>query len=157
MGKYGIMKVPNRKSGKTGVSPVIATILLVAITVVLAATLYISIGNMTSQTSTNLLAGSLTYSEELSDPAHGNATFTLTLNTPGRCLVDDLGLKILDKKGNLVNSADITEIVHIASDDNHVKGGDHIVIEYPNHDIHRYQVILYIRGYQGTIEGDVPS
>ncbi len=51
------MKAYIRKEKEEGVSPVIATILMVAITVVLAATLYLMVGNMgtgtTDQTSGN--------------------------------------------------------------------------------------------------------
>ncbi len=46
------------KTGKnTAVSPIIASILMVAITVVLAAVLYVMISNMTTQSSPTLIAG----------------------------------------------------------------------------------------------------
>ena len=51
------MKRLRERRNKEGVSPIIASILMVAITVVLAAVLYVMISNMTTQASPNLIAG----------------------------------------------------------------------------------------------------
>ena len=137
-------------------SPVIATILMVAITVVLAATLYLMVGNMNQNSDSDLLAANLSYDEQFSNPALGNATFVLTMSTPQRASVGDLSMTVLDNTGNIVNDANIT-ITHITSDSEHVSGGDHIVITYPGHDIHGYQIIMSVSGYTGTATGNVPS
>lgn len=139
-------------------SPVIATILMVAITVVLAATLYLMVGNMNEASNSKLLAASLTYSEDFSDAANGNATFIVSISSPQRASMGDLRIKVLDDQGNLVNSSGLNITVkHIVSDSDHLTGGDHILITYPTHDIHGYQIILYVIDYTGTAEGRVPS
>ncbi len=139
-----------------GVSPVIATILMVAITVVLAATLYLMVGNMNESSNSNLLAANLSYSEDFSNPANGTATFVLTMSTPQRANIGDLSITLLDNNGNIINDAS-TNVTHVVSDGDHIEGGDHIVINYQGHDIHGYQVIISISGYTGTATGTVPS
>ncbi len=150
------MKVNIEKRKEVGVSPVIATILMVAITVVLAATLYIMVGNMNNNNNSKLIAANLTYMEDFSDPANGNATFILSMSSPNRANIGDITIKVLDSNGNLVNGANIT-IIHIVSDDDHLTSGDHIQILYSGHDIHGYQVILSVTGYTGTASGEVPQ
>ena len=152
------MKASVMKKKENGVSPVIATILMVAITVVLAATLYIMVGNMNSQSNTNLLAGSLTYEEYFSNPKNGTATFILSMSTPQRASLGDLMIKVLNANGSIINDANIS-IEHIVSenDQTHIIGGDHIKIVYAGHDIHGYQIIMSVSGYTGTITGNIPS
>ena len=150
------MKAYIRKEKEEGVSPVIATILMVAITVVLAATLYLMVGNMGTGGDTPV-AGSLTYVSSVSDPAKGNATFEVVLNTPDNPKIGDVNIKVLDDKGNVVNTITPT-VQHIVSDNDHLKSGDRIQIVAGNTvDVHGYQVLISISGYGGTITGTVPS
>lgn len=147
-----------KQNKEEGVSPVIATILMVAITVVLAATLYLMVGNMNTGSNSKLLAATLTCSEDFSDAANGNATFIVSMSSPQRASMGDVQIKVLDNNGSLVNSSSLNITVqHLVSDGNHITGGDHILLIYPNHDIHGYQIILYVSGYTGTAEGSVPS
>ena len=85
-----------------GVSPVIATILLVAITVVLAATLYIMVsGNLLGTPySTNKLTGSLTM-----DPAksyRNSVNFTVTMSIPDKAIKSNVRITVV--KGNEVGT-----------------------------------------------------
>ena len=64
------------------VSPVIATILMVAITVVLAATVYILVSHYTSVGATTPLAGSLAVNSEGSGSSVYYYNLTLTYSTP---------------------------------------------------------------------------
>lgn len=152
------MKASAMKKKECGVSPVIATILMVAITVVLAATLYIMVGNMNTQANNKLIAGSLTYLDDFSNPANGTATFILSMSVPQRANIGDVTIKVLDQNGNIVDGANIS-IQHIVSsnDQDHIIGGDHIKITYGGHDIHGYQIIMSVSGYTGTVTGNVPS
>ncbi len=155
------MKAYRRKE-EEGVSPVIATILMVAITVVLAATLYLMVGQMGGQQNSPV-AGSLSYVSTVSDPANGNATFEVILNTPSNPKIGDVTIKVLDANGqptslSVVASGTGIHILHITSDNDHLKSGDRIQIEAGNGvDIHGYQLIISIAGYSGTISGTVPS
>ena len=75
------MKRVWRKDNKEGVSPVIATILMVAITVVLAAVLYVMVSDFMDDGDGAPLAGSLTLDGN-SVPNDGNATLRLTISSP---------------------------------------------------------------------------
>ncbi len=140
-----------------GVSPVIATILMVAITVVLAATLYLMVGNMGTGGNTPV-AGSLSYVNTVSDPGNGNATFQLVLNTPNEAKMGDVTISVLDSSGNPAPATVTSGVIHITSDHTHLKSGDRIYItDSGGANLHGYQVIISIAGYSGTITGTVPS
>ncbi len=86
-----------------GVSPVIATILMVAITVVLAATLYIMVsGNMFGTPySSSKLVGSLTM---IPDTSYRNSlNFTITMTLPEYSMYDNVKIAIVHNAqvGNL--------------------------------------------------------
>jgi len=150
------MKAYIRKE-EEGVSPVIATILMVAITVVLAATLYLMVGNMGTG-GNSPVAGSLSYVSQVSDPANGNATFQVVLNTPSEAKMGDVTISILDANGNPAGSTVSSGVLHITSDSTHLKSGDRVYItDSAGGDLHGYQVIISISGYSGTITGTVPS
>ncbi len=74
-----------------GVSPVIATILMVAITVVLAATVYIMVSGM-GGTGEPQLAVTLTYSATQSNVPNHIVVFTVSMQTPSS--VDDTKVTI---------------------------------------------------------------
>jgi archaeal type IV pilus assembly protein PilA len=91
-----------RKSGKRGVSPIIATILLVAITVVLAAVLYVLISGLTrgpgnTPIGSAMAVGSGTGSQGTKPVAWYNETFSVQSASSG--------LAANDLKFQLVNSA----------------------------------------------------
>ncbi len=73
------MKKVYRK--EEGVSPVIATILMVAITVVLAATVYIMVAGMGAG-GTNKMVASLTYKTDTSNPSAGWVNLTVSMSQP---------------------------------------------------------------------------
>ena len=138
-----------------GVSPVIATILMVAITVVLAATVYIMASGLT-QSSQRQISGNLVYKSNLSNRTSGNATFEIVLYSPSMAKVSSIHVKLLDSNGSPVTDFSYTWR-HIASNStNYIKGGDLLEISVPNKDITGYQVIVSITGYGGTITGTVP-
>ena len=156
-----------RRKEEEGVSPVIATILMVAITVVLAATLYLMVGNMGGSQNTPV-AGSLSYVSAVSDPhptqaknrsiIASNATFEVVLNTPSNPKIGDISISILTSAGARAPTNVTYGIIHITSDSNHLKSGDRIYITNSDGmDLHGYQVLISIAGYAGTITGTVPS
>ncbi len=134
-----------------GVSPVIATILMVAITVVLAATVYIMVAGLGGTGSTPV-SGSLTYLSDLS--SSNNATFQITLSNPNNPKVSDVHVKVLDSSGNIVSGAS-WGIIHITSDSTHLKSGDHLYVSGTTFGS-GYKVIVSISGYSGTITGTIP-
>jgi len=139
-----------------GVSPVIATILMVAITVVLAATVYIMVSGL-GTTATKRLTGSLTFLSDvstISGAATDNATFEITLSQPSNPKVSDLTVKLLDASGSPVTGFN-WGIIHITSDSTHVKSGDRLYVTGVALGS-GYQVIITITGYDGTITGTIP-
>ena len=65
-----------------GVSPVIATILMVAITVVLAATVWLMVSGYMGGTTKPNLAASLNYDVQTSNPKTGYVNITVAMSTP---------------------------------------------------------------------------
>ncbi|MFH0816452.1 MAG: type IV pilin N-terminal domain-containing protein [Methanobacteriota archaeon] len=153
------MKILYRKSwmGKRGVSPVIATILMVAITVVLAAVLYVMVSGYMQGGSTTPVSGALTYDMGLSNANQGEATFQFAISNPANTLYSEIAIKILDPDGNLTNDLNYTW-QHLASDSVHVATGDRLVITHPAGDsVRRYEVVVTVTGYTGVIAGTVPA
>jgi flagellin-like protein len=143
---------------KEGVSPVIATILMVAITVVLAAVLYVMVSGYMTGGGGSPVAGSLTYLTANSNPSSGNAVFTLALTTPANPPLSDVTVNILDASGNAVTTSISANWTHLTSDPTHIKGGDRLVIdEWADFDISGYEIIISIAGYSGTLTGNVPE
>ena len=148
------MKKMYRK--EEGVSPVIATILMVAITVVLAATVYIMVAGLGGG-GTSPVSGSLTYLPQYSTvtgSTSDNATFQISLSNPSNPKFTDLSVKVLDATGKVVSGA-TWGVIHINSDQDHVKSGDHIYVTGVALGS-GYQVIISIAGYSGTITGNIP-
>ncbi len=77
-----------------GVSPVIATILMVAITVVLAATVYIMVAGMGTG-GTNKFIGSLHYQAQNSDPANGYVNLTVSMSQPSSAKFTDTTVVVI--------------------------------------------------------------
>jgi flagellin-like protein len=141
---------------KEGVSPVIATILMVAITVVLAAVLYVMVSGYMTGGGGTPVSGSLTYLAGSSNPTTGNATFTLALNTPANPVLTDVTVKILDPNGDIAATATYTWS-HLVSDATHVQGGDRLKITDLGVDIADYEIVISMAGYSGTVTGSVPA
>jgi flagellin-like protein len=146
---------------KEGVSPVIATILMVAITVVLAAVLYVMVSGYMTGGGGTPASGSLTYLSGSSNPTEGNATFTLALNTPANPLVTEITITILDDNGDPVTTGTVASWSHLvtSADPTHVQGGDRLklvsALGTPN--IAGYEIVISFTGYSGTVTGSVPA
>ncbi len=162
------------KRDEEGVSPVIATILMVAITVVLAATLYMMVSDP-GGAGKSPIAGTLTYNDKESHPSEGNATFHLNMNTPSSIDTTKVRISLLDSKGKKVGSIDADEIngqddikasnenlevsiTHIDSDPDELGDGDRIHITgdvtdptKPQQDISHYEIVITMDGYTGQI------
>jgi len=100
-----------RRKGKRGVSPIIATILLVAITVVLAAVLYILISGLTKGPGNTPLGTSLA----LAPPAEGAAgtghwyNFSIQ-SAGGGILLNNLLFQVQTVSGTIVTPAGLTTV-----------------------------------------------
>lgn len=160
----------NIKRKEEGVSPVIATILMVAITVVLAATLYMMLPS--GGGGDNPVAGDMSYRSGSS--SSDNATFDLTMNTPSDADFSDLKITILDEDGNVQETIDEEEsnpmgktgdsgykvwITHISSSegDQEIAGGDRIsLVDNGDDGLSGYEIVISVSGYSGSINGNVP-
>ncbi len=92
-----------RKKSKRGVSPIIATILLVAITVVLAAVLYILISGLTKGPGNTPLGTALTLSKPAENVAGANHYYNLTVQAAGGGLImNNLNFQVQGTGGNVV-------------------------------------------------------
>ena len=154
----GGLKMKRIYKKEEGVSPVIATILMVAITVVLAATVWLMVSGYMGGTTKPNLTASLTYDTLNSNPGKGYVNLTvsmsnpstakysnvkvtitesgtattITLNSTGAGSSGPYTVKILDQDGNqLLSSGDVIYIVSTSGLDN-------------------AQVTLSIVGYSGT-------
>ncbi|HEV2429329.1 MAG TPA: archaellin/type IV pilin N-terminal domain-containing protein [Thermoplasmata archaeon] len=95
-----------RKNSKRGVSPIIATILLVAITVVLAAVLYVLISGLTKGPGNTPLGSALaTGNGGTGTCAAGNCTYTFVIQSAsGGLTANGLKFQLLDSSGAIINS-----------------------------------------------------
>ncbi len=149
---------------KDGVSPVIATILMVAITVVLAAVLYVMVsGYMTGGNTPT--SGTLTYLAGSSNPSNGTAVFSLALTTPDNPLETDVSMTVLDDIGGtavvkttaVLSGGDLAW-THIVSDGTHVQGGDRLTLSLgAGTPVEGYEVVVSISGFSGSFSGRVPA
>ncbi len=147
------------KRNEEGVSPVIATILMVAITVVLAATLYMMVGDIGGD-DTQPLAGSLTHDE-------GTTFEIVSLQTPSSANPDNVEIIVLSPDGTQLNNASqkLTDGWSLL-DDGDVVGGSRFDVSNFNMDesedsgdgegdviseSHIGEVVVRIDGYTGTL------
>jgi len=92
-----------RKKDKRGVSPIIATILLVAITVVLAAVLYILISGLTKGPGNTPLGTSLTLGTPKENSVAGKFWYNFTVQAAGGgLLMNNLNFQVLGSGGGLL-------------------------------------------------------
>jgi flagellin-like protein len=148
------MKRVWKKNDKEAVSPVIATILMVAITVVLAAVLYMMVMNP-DQTEPNVF-GNLYYKHDVSSPESGVAVFDLTMSAPSDAKIEDITVKVVSPNQQVVAGAQINW-THLVSDEAHIQGGDRLVVTVPGVDISGCEVALSATGYTGTISGKIST
>ena len=165
------MKRLNRK--EEAVSPVIATILMVAITVVLAATLYMMVGGFGENGAGTPVSGSLSYRS-----GDSNATFAVfritSLQTPSEPSLDTVTIRVFNAEGDQIfsgsgddlipeendwgvslnNNNEQLRIRHRVSDaGEYIAGGDEIQLRDPDWDgdFSGYEVIVTFSGYSGEI------
>jgi flagellin-like protein len=92
-----------RKKGKRGVSPIIATILLVAITVVLAAVLYILISGLTKGPGNTPLGTALTLGSPKENSVAGKFWYNFTVQAAGGGLImNNLNFQVQGSGGGLL-------------------------------------------------------
>jgi len=141
-----------------GVSPVIATILMVAITVVLAATVYIMVSGLGGTSAKNVI-GNLTYRSDMSsiggDETTDYVTFEITLSQPSKAPKEDVTITVLYPNGTVITNNPNKVWIDVTSDITNVNSGDLLKITGIDFDS-GYQVIISIKGYDGTITGKVP-
>lgn len=153
------MKILNKRAwmGRRGVSPVIATILMVAITVVLAAVLYVMVSGYMQGGGMSPVAGALTYDRDLSNATGGDATFRFTISSPDTPLLTEISIKFLDPNGTLTTDMGY-QWQHLASDTEHVATGDRLQIwTGSGSSVRTYEVVMTVTGYSGVISGEVPA
>jgi len=165
---------------KEGVSPVIATILMVAITVVLAAVLYVMVSGYMTGGGGTPLSGQLTYRTADSTPNTGMAKAEISVTAPSNALLTDWGVTVTDStgasSGKLTFSAGANglataaigtntfwvNVTHLVSDNTHVQGGDRITLTARVTaggpvSIKNWEVIMSATGYSGTMSLKVPA
>ncbi len=156
------MRKRNVLKNEEAVSPVIATILMVAITVVLAATLYMMLPGA-EETGTPV-AGSLDYMHDQSST--NRALFQMTLSTPSEPSIDHVSIRVFDENAERVDyDGDITDIiVHRTSDEGvYVASGDRVELNHEHWDnvddgdgFSGWEVVITFDGYSGSIDATVP-
>ncbi len=157
------MKKMYRKK-EEGVSPVIATILMVAITVVLAATVWLLVSGYMGGGTETPLAASLNYAA--GESTGTKAVFTVSMSTPSQADPTQVTITLKDSAGNTgsggfgtitVNGVDYT-VTHLDLNGNgKLDSGDQIVIDGGTNSVAGMTVYLYVTGYSGNAQGTVPS
>ena len=167
----GIYHMNRIKRKEEGVSPVISIILLVAITAVLVVTFYMMMPKPSE--SEELLTGDITYELERSQSFVGNASFSVTMNTPSEINLGEVNFAWLasngTKIGDTIKGDDIRDtnpefgekfdliIKHIQSEPGQLADGDRIEIKTDSNspDIEGYELVILIDGYTGQMSAVV--
>jgi len=157
------MKRLNRK--EEAVSPVIATILMVAITVVLAATLYMMVGGFGENGVTEEIG--MTISERSTNTGE-NITLGLGMRTPSSADMEDVTVVVFDADGDVVieedpitddddqgDEVDVAWITYrgAGADDDEITDGARLRLELSDWD--GYTVEISIDGYSGQASRDL--
>ena len=153
------MKKMYRK--EEGVSPVIATILMVAITVVLAATVYIMVAGMGGGGTNKMIAG-LNYEQEKSNPKNGDIWIKVSMSMPSTAAWSKVTVKVIDSSGNDISSSCTINHISYGSDPNTLYDGDEIHITAQDSsgnpiDLSGATITLSISGYSGNAQVTIPS
>ncbi len=154
------------KEDNQAVSPVIATILMVAITVVLAATLYMMID--TGEDGRSLLTGDLSYrsagsrlsayeveGEEWTHQAH--ARLDISLRSPPNVEEDRIEVIVLNANGTALPAEDIDYFYEFSllNEDDRVATGTRLIITVTGLEegdrIGNYETVIRVPLYDGTI------
>ncbi len=152
------------KEDKQAVSPVIATILMVAITVVLAATLYMMID--TGDDGAQLLAGGLSYStdgsrttaytEEENGDWQAHARIRVTLDRPSSAAEDDVTIVVIDDGGEELGDGEYELAFSLLDEDDRVATGTRIRVTVTGlndgDNIRNYEVVMRVSGYDGAVD-----
>ena len=156
-------KMYNKK--EEGVSPVIATILMVAITVVLAATVWLLVSGYMGGGTETPLAASLNY--VAGESTNTKAVFTVSMSTPSQADPTNVKITLKDSAGHTgsgnfgdtitVNGVGYT-VTHLDLNGNgKLDSGDQIVINGGSHSVGGLTIYLYVTGYSGNAQGSVPA
>jgi flagellin-like protein len=141
-------KIKNMLEDKTGVSPIIAIILMVAITVVLAATIYVWVsgfGGETGESKNSIAMNKLSSSETL------NTWIWQVADVEGTMLITDLENLVLDENGTVVATADVDW--NDNDNDTYVTAGDTVVVAPGADGVYNYvcnheDATIYTSGYR---------
>ncbi len=152
-----------------GVSPVIATILMVAITVVLAATVYVMVAGIGTG-GTNKLVANLTYDQVKSDPKNGDVYINVAMSNPSSAdwgkvtivvtLSDGTTGKVTlsSNSGSItLGSSTATVTVMDLDGSTSLSDGDVLHISGSGIDFSGATISLSISGYSGSSSVTVPS
>ena len=163
-----------RTRTEKAVSPVIATILMVAITVVLAATVYIMVAGMGG--SGQSVIGNLNYLT--SESSSTTAKIQLSISQPSNPEESLVSVKVYASNDTLMYSDTVDNMdgasgaehygivgtyLHYSSDSTHVSSGDVIklsidsAVSYAPSSFGSYKVVVTISGYEGTITTTIPA
>ncbi|MBS3817676.1 MAG: type IV pilin [Candidatus Thermoplasmatota archaeon] len=153
------MKRLNRK--EEAVSPVIATILMVAITVVLAATLYMMVGDFGGES----VEENIGISFEETNTNNQNATVRLRMSTPNSANMEDVSIVVFDDAGDVhheIAQGDLTESNQSTGDasvwvsfagsgagDGEIVDGARLTVYFATADYDGYTMEISIDGYGG--------
>jgi len=100
-----------RQKGRRGVSPIIATILLVAITVVLAAVLYILISGLTKAPGNTPLGSALAMSA--ATPSAGGTVYTIGITPSSGLTPASMNFEITSSTGTILGTGTTVAVVGV--------------------------------------------
>ena len=153
------MRRRNVLKNEEAVSPVIATILMVAITVVLAATLYMMLPD--AEETRNPVSGTISAEYEEDYDGEGTEVVIISfdvLGTPRRPDLDDLEVNIVgdteDQVYYGVSSEDLVDSSFLEEDDTVVRADSEIVLSW-DHDEEPNRVVIFIDGYDGSLTANI--
>jgi len=151
-----------------GVSPVIATILMVAITVVLAATVWLLVSGYMGGGTSSPLTMSLTYNAQQSNETM--AVFDVVMSHPSQASYTNVKITLKESSGNTIgtagNALNSTGVATFGSytvkvldlnGNGKLDTGDQIVIEGGSNNVSGITIYIYITGYSGNVQATVPS
>jgi len=104
-----------RKKGKRGVSPIIATILLVAITVVLAAVLYILISGLTKGPGSTPIGTALALGAPAEASVAGKFWYNFSIQSAGGGIIaNNLNFQVQTASGSIVTLTGTMSLLNLA-------------------------------------------
>ena len=153
------MRRRNVLKNKEAVSPVIATILMVAITVVLAATLYMMLPD--AEDTRNPVSGTISveFEDEYEETEGDVAILSFdVLGTPSRIDLDDLEVYLVVDGDDRELDMDEDLVGHsfLADDDTSVRAGSELVFGIPGEfgEENLDRVVVFVDGYDGSFSAN---